>query len=270
MFGRRNRPIARATGVPTVTDRTAIITLLVEGDAVDSLWAGDALSRAPDIARRHVERLSDALVYLAKHPVDAVVLDLELPDSQGLATLERLLQQVPDQAVVVLVASDDPGPAAVRAGAREYVVKSQMSILLLRAVRYAATCSRLEKAVRRNEHRLDLLAAHVPDYAIWETDRHGQITMWNPGAERMFGYADGEVIGVSAQVLYSSEDGDALRRDLKTAATEGTTETAGWRQRKDGSRFRVRSTIAPVYEAPGHIAGFVRITREADYAPPPR
>ncbi|MCX6929001.1 MAG: response regulator [Verrucomicrobia bacterium] len=70
-----------------------------------------------------VARLSEALARLERRGIDLVLLDLGLPDSQGLATLHQLKKAVPEIPVIVLTGTDDSelGSAAVRDGAQDYL-----------------------------------------------------------------------------------------------------------------------------------------------------
>ncbi len=80
-----------------------------------------------------------------------VLLDLGLPDSQGLQGLRQLLDIEPEAAVVVLTgqASEHLGEQAVRAGAQDYLVKGEVAGLMLhRVIRYAVERRRAEEAQR--------------------------------------------------------------------------------------------------------------------------
>ncbi|BFM41234.1 hybrid sensor histidine kinase/response regulator [Synechocystis sp. LKSZ1] len=88
----------------------------------------------------HVLRLAEALQYLQQQEVNIILLDLTLPDSQGLSSLQPLLQIAPQVPIVVLTHYDNDGLAleAVRQGAQDYLVKRQASAdNLIRAICYA-------------------------------------------------------------------------------------------------------------------------------------
>jgi signal transduction histidine kinase len=102
----------------------------------------------------HVETLADALAVLATAEFDAIVLDLNLPDSDGFETFTRLYGAVPDTAVIVLSGQDDEllATRAVKAGAQDYVVKGQGG-LLPRVVRYAVERTRAQVERRKLEEQ---------------------------------------------------------------------------------------------------------------------
>jgi len=98
-----------------------------------------------------VESLKRALDYLANEPADIVLLDLMLPDSQGMETFSSLHAQAPNLPIVVLSGMSDENIAleAVRLGAQDYLVKGQFEAgLLSRAVRYAIERHRMREELR--------------------------------------------------------------------------------------------------------------------------
>lgn len=99
-----------------------------------------------------VSRLPDAVSLLERGGIDLVLLDLGLPDSQGLETLRRLIDAAPDIPTVVLTGNNDQELAvcALREGAQDYLVKGQVDgNLLARSARYAIERKRTEKKLRQ-------------------------------------------------------------------------------------------------------------------------
>jgi signal transduction histidine kinase len=102
----------------------------------------------------HVDRLAEALRVVETSPVDAVLLDLSLPDGHGLSNISRMLQAAPAVPLVVLTGTDDERLAvqAVHQGAQDYLVKGQVTgPLLVRALRYAIERKRVEEGLKREE-----------------------------------------------------------------------------------------------------------------------
>jgi CheY-like chemotaxis protein len=94
----------------------------------------------------HVARLSEAVERLTKKQFDAVLLDLSLPDSQGLDTFDRLHEAAPAVPVVVLTGSAEESLATmvIHKGAQDYLLKGQLTGLLLsRTLRHAIERGRL-------------------------------------------------------------------------------------------------------------------------------
>ncbi len=123
--------------------------LLVEDSPTDVLLAREVVDTYPQFRLRHVDRLSEAIRVMVEDGYDVVLLDLGLPDSQGLETLLKLLRARPNVPVVVMTARDDEELAlkAVHAGAQDYLVKSQVvNGILGRAIRYAIERRHAEQA----------------------------------------------------------------------------------------------------------------------------
>jgi phosphoserine phosphatase RsbU/P len=132
-------------------ERQNIHILLVEDDPDDVWVMRNLLSDRWDgpFKLSHVELLSAGLERLREFPFDIVLLDLSLPDSQGLETFITMHSQAGDVPIVVLSGYSDESIAvkAVQAGAQDYLVKGQVDDnLLVRSIRYAIERSRRYKA----------------------------------------------------------------------------------------------------------------------------
>lgn len=115
--------------------------LLIEDNPGDAILTREALLEAPEeVEVRQATTLLEALDVLAEEQFDAVLLDLNLPDSAGLETFHALRQLAPGVPVVILTGQDSDATAlaAVEAGAEDYLVKGEFqSEQLVRAIRYA-------------------------------------------------------------------------------------------------------------------------------------
>ncbi len=122
---------------------TPIKALLIEDDANDVFLMQDMLGSVrggQPIAIDTKGTLEDGLAYLDDHSVDVVLLDITLPDSQGLATFQVLHERKPDVPVVIVTGYDDTGLGldAVQQGAQDYLVKGRVDGEgVRRAVHYA-------------------------------------------------------------------------------------------------------------------------------------
>jgi PAS domain S-box-containing protein len=121
-----------------------------------------------------------------------------------------------------------------------------------------------EDALRRSEEQFKFLVQGVTDYAIYMLDTQGLVSNWNAGAERIKGYAAGEIIGQHFSRFYTEEDrakGEP-ERGLGTAAREGKFEIEGWRVRRDGTRFWAHVVVDALRDESGVLKGFAKITRD--------
>jgi signal transduction histidine kinase/CheY-like chemotaxis protein len=146
--------------------------LLVEDNFADADLLQELLSHLDDrLSIVHADCLSKALEYLAgTPPPNAVLLDLGLPDSRGLATLERLYAAAPHLPILVLTGLEDESLAieAVRHGAQDYLVKGQTRpTMLLRAIHQAIERKLGEERVRLlSDVTAQLLAADQPQQIV--------------------------------------------------------------------------------------------------------
>jgi glutamate dehydrogenase (NAD(P)+) len=147
--------------------------LLIEDSPSDAGLIREMLADTQDVAFQleHADRLSAGLARIAAGGIDVVLLDLSLPDSEGLETMTRLRAQAPRIPIVILTGLGDLGRAAKAAeeGAQNYLVKGTVdSRTLTRSLRYAIQRTRAEYAewdspMFRLAHQQFLKAAHIID-----------------------------------------------------------------------------------------------------------
>jgi two-component system, cell cycle sensor histidine kinase and response regulator CckA len=137
-----------------------IRVLLVEDNLAEARYMQEILNGG-ELNRfhlTHAKRLGEAVEQLQGTAFDIVLLDLSLPDSQGLASLDRLIQQAPSLPIVVLTNTSDTELAveAVRHGAQDYLFKRQVNQALLgRSLRYAIERKQAAKALREANEVLE-------------------------------------------------------------------------------------------------------------------
>lgn len=114
--------------------------LLVEDDPGHALLVKEMVRLDPRIEMAHADCLGSALEHLGSDPHDVVLLDLGLPDSAGIDTIRRVLDDHPLMPIVVLSGYDDDSTAieAIKSGAQDYLVKMRTDgELLARTLRHA-------------------------------------------------------------------------------------------------------------------------------------
>jgi signal transduction histidine kinase len=138
-----------------MTERLEVRVLLVEDNPSDVLTMKEYLSDQPvlDFKVHEAERLSEALAFLREQTCEVILLDLGLPDSQGIETLVQVRAQTPVPVLVLTGLNDEGvGVQALQAGAQDFLVKNQtQGPLLGRAIRYAMERHRMEDAIVRAE-----------------------------------------------------------------------------------------------------------------------
>jgi len=123
-------------------DHSHITALLIEDNRGDVLLIERMLAsrKGGTVGLETASRLDEGLTRIDKGGIDVVLLDLGLPDSNGLDTVRRARAHAPDIPIIVLTGHDDEvlGANVVWAGAQDYLVKGQVdATLLARAIRYA-------------------------------------------------------------------------------------------------------------------------------------
>jgi signal transduction histidine kinase/DNA-binding response OmpR family regulator len=136
--------------------------LLVEDNPGDARLIATMLAEPPSFlfTLDCVDRLSDALRLLPTQSFDVVLLDLSLPDSQGLDTLARTRSDAPSAPIIVLTGLKDEatGIAAVKMGAQDFLVKGQIDgSLIARSMRYAIERKSAEEQLRHQQERVTAL-----------------------------------------------------------------------------------------------------------------
>ena len=102
------------------------------------------------------------------------------------------------------------------------------------------------------------------DYAIVTLDLDGFITGWNAGAQAIMGYSEAEILGRTADILFTSEDrrGDRLALEMTRAHSEGRATNERWHLRRDGTRFWASGLMMPLLGPEGRAEGFLNILRD--------
>ncbi|WAL60853.1 ATP-binding response regulator [Thermocoleostomius sinensis] len=177
----------------------------------------------------HKKRLQEAIAYLTTDWADVILLDLTLPDSQGLDSLDTLIAQVPSLPIVVLTNTnnDELAVEAVRHGAQDYLFKRLVNQdNLVRSVRYAIERKQASEALREANEALEarvqartaeLAAANqqlmqqaalldITTDAIVVTTLNYRILFWNKGAETLYGWNRSDALGQSMlDLIHSAE-----------------------------------------------------------------
>ena len=122
----------------------------------------------------------------------------------------------------------------------------------------------VEEELRNKEERYRLLVASVKDFALFTTDASGHITHWNPGAEKLLGYPQEEILGQSVDCIYTREDQESgiPKRHRDIALTDGVHVDEIWFVRKDGSRLFVTEALRRIDDEQGKLRGFAMVGRD--------
>ena len=121
-----------------------------------------------------------------------------------------------------------------------------------------------QEALQLSEERMRLMIESAREYAIFSTDLGRRVASWNLGAERLLGYTEKEIVGQSADVIFTPEDraASAPEHEAKTALIAGRAADERWHLRKDGSRFWGSGAMMAMHGGTGAAIGLLKIFRD--------
>jgi len=218
----------------------------------------------------HVETMAAAEEYLRQQAVDVILLDLGLPDVQGLGAVRRARAAAPRVPVVVLTGLDDETLAgqALQEGAQDYLIKSEIEVRgLLRALRYALERNSMEEALFVERERAEVTLNCIGD-AVVCTDSSGNITFLNRVAQTLSGWSWSEAaaqpLGRVVEVAGPGETVEAL--DARDDLLSVFVPDSGMLITRDGREIPVENSVAPIHDRLGLPTGAVIVVRDVTTA----
>lgn len=244
--------------------------LLVEDNPGDARLLREMLRGLENIVVINVGRMSEAEEHIAEHSVDIILLDLGLPDAQGLEAVRRARAAAPHAPLVVLTGFDDESLAtqALQEGAQDYLLKGQIEQRgLMRALRYAIERNIMEEELFDEKELAQVTLDSIGD-AVISTNVAGCITFLNRVAETMTGWPAKEATGrPMAEVirLLSGSTRMPIPNPMEMAVSQDRTMHLPPNcllVRRDGSELPIEDSIAPIHDRDGQAAGAVITFRD--------
>jgi len=190
--------------------------LLVEDSDSEAL-ALQKLLEATQWSVHRVSTLREAIDAVRERPVEMILLDLGLPDSDAPTTLVRLREATRAIPIVVLtgLADDDAAISAVSAGAQDFLVKGAVDgATLMRALRHARERWDAEERVRASEERFRALVENSAD-GVTLLDVTGTVLYASPAVTRVLGWEATEIESRSVFDLVHEEEREEARQSFK-------------------------------------------------------
>jgi diguanylate cyclase (GGDEF)-like protein/PAS domain S-box-containing protein len=249
--------------------------LLIENDPVgaDRIRAALAETSSGSFDVEWVRQLSDGLARLSTGGIDAVLLELSLPDSQGIKTFDKLFSAVPDVPILILGNGNEAlAKEAVAHGAQDYLPAGHIdSYSLPRALRNAIERKAVEDALYIEKECAVVTLNSIGD-AVLCTDISGNITYLNLVAEAMTGWRREEAIGKPLAEVFRIVDGSTHKtaRDPMEMAVEQN-RTVGLTVncvliRRDGFESAIEDSAAPIHDRTGRVTGAVIVFHDVSAA----
>jgi diguanylate cyclase (GGDEF)-like protein/PAS domain S-box-containing protein len=255
--------------------RLSTTILLIENDpaTADSIRASLA---APEYGLFDVEwvrQLSAGIERLGKEGIAAVLLELALPDSQGIATFEKVFAAAPNLPILILAGTIPEALAreAVERGAHDYLMEDHLDYLLPRALRNAIERKAVEDTLYLEKERSVVTLNSIGD-AVLCTDNSGIVTYLNPVATALTGWGLVEAVGKRLAEVFKIVDGatgkparDPMEMAIDQNRTVGLTVNCIL-IRQDGHEFSIEDSAAPIHDRTGRVTGAVIVFHDVSSA----
>lgn len=250
--------------------------LLVTDNAADAASLTSLLALPADgiFEIEVVTHLAAALDRLGRAGIDAILVDLSLPDSDGIETFDKIFSLAPH--IPIMTVGDDAdtalGRKTIQRGAQGYLRRSSLSSYLIpQSLHNMIQRKAIEESLLSESMRANVTLNSISD-AVIGTDLHGKIDYLNVAAENMTGWSKDEARGRPiAEVMrivngttrqpYRSPIELVLEKDEKMALAADTLLI-----RRDGMEIAIEDSAAPIHDASGNISGAVIVFHDVTAA----
>jgi diguanylate cyclase (GGDEF)-like protein/PAS domain S-box-containing protein len=206
--------------------------------------------------------------------IAAVLVDLSLPDSNGLETFARIYQAAPQIPILILttVQDEDIAKLAVQRGAHEYLFKDRLDAYLLpkavgRMIERVANTEVLFEEKERAQVTLDSIGD-----AVVSTGVSGHVTYLNAVAEALTGWLQQEATGLPLEKVLRIIDG-TTRQEARNPMAFAIRENKTVRLtpncvliRRDGVESPIEDSAAPIHDRHGQVTGAVMVFHDVSAA----
>src|ERR1700722_8819258 len=221
-----------------------------------------------------VETFSSGLERLAHRKPSAIFVNLNLPDSRGVDTLDRLVLAAPTIPIVVIGGADEEEicKAAMKNGAQDYQLEGHLDkYSFTRAIRNIAERRIARQELFAEKERAQVTLNSIGD-AVLSTDVFGNVTYLNVIAEHMTGWSHKEATGHPLCDVFQIIDGASHKpsaNPLELAVRENRTVglTANCiLVRRDGYESAIEDSAAPIHDRDGQVTGAVIVFHDVSMA----
>lgn len=250
--------------------------LIITAQSIDAEILTDILGSARDgpFEVEWVQLLATGLKRLRMGGIDAILLDLALPDSVGLATFDALYAIASTTPIMTLgsVEEEDLALEVVQRGAQGYLAKGHfVSSLVPQTIRNIIQRKAVEESFYKEKARAEIALNSIGDAVIC-TDMQGQVDYLNVAAETITGWSKAEAYGQSIDKVFNIINGvtrnpernivSLVLQQNKTMSLPNDTLLI----RRGGSETWIEDSAAPILGVDGQATGVVIVFRDVSSA----
>ncbi|MCW8847093.1 MAG: EAL domain-containing protein, partial [Gammaproteobacteria bacterium] len=205
------------------------------------------------------QNLAQGLERIKKGGIDVILMDLVLPDTQGIAAFLRIYPKAGNIPIIALVqqADEELGQLAVEKGALDYLIKQQIvSNLLIKALRYATDRTHTLMALKASEAKYRELFQNVTA-GVFQTSLDGKFLSANPAMVRLLGYdTEEELLGldIAKEVYMYPDSRDNWSRTILEKGEIRNSELV--LRKRDGTKIVVLENAQAVRSHTGEVMYF--------------
>lgn len=199
---------------------TKIHILLIEDNETDAILVQSDLQQAmgDQISVVHTDRLNSALRLIQQQSFDLILSDLTLPDSAGIATINKLRESAASIPIAVLSFRDDEKLAikTIKAGAQDYLVKGSLTEgVLARVIRYSIERKRIEESNRKAQKQFQTIFEKAPLGIALINLATGKYYDVNPKYAAITGRSVDELLCINQSDIIHPDDVSSYRKDIE-------------------------------------------------------
>jgi PAS domain S-box-containing protein len=268
--------------IPTASGTTSQMVLIVDDDQNIVNVLEQALQYKGYTIRCSTDSKEALRIFEEEGEFDVVITDLMMPGLSGTELLKSIKEVDANCEVIVLTGfgSSDTAIEALKVGAYDYIKKPanleelyisvQKAIekrrLTLQNIDYQMDLERLvaerTSELAKTQKFLHSVLESSTEYFIIATDADGMITLFNSGAERLFGYDRSEVEQKKTVLFLSGLEGAGGRDNLKDFLKDGMVDEAQEIVNRDGKEISISLTVTPIQGDEMHTTGYIWIGRD--------
>ncbi|MGD2095117.1 MAG: response regulator [Phycisphaerales bacterium] len=247
-------------------DSERINILMVEDDPGAYRLVKIILAESPQPVEFVIEpagTLTEGLKLLAEQNFDLVLLDLVLPDSEGLETIDSIHKDSPHIPIVVLtgLSDEEVGVEAIKRGASDYLVKGKFfRDVLVRTIRYSLERKEVERKLQLATDKYRMIFENSA-VGIMLADEQERLVSWNEYCEILLGMDKDDLYLKPVSSLYPDEEWDKIRsHNIRQKGTQEYLETRVIK--KSGEIINVEISLSILKDTKGRTTGSIGVVRD--------